>query len=59
MDILDRIVFNTDSGIYWVYKQGQDGRYTIRERKASIPEIERVKAREEAFFERYRESKNN
>ena len=48
IDILDRIVFNTDSGIYWVYKQGQDGRYTIRERKASIPEIERVKAREES-----------
>ncbi len=59
IDILDRIVFNTDSGIYWVYKQGQDGRYTIRERKASIPEIERVKAREEEFFERYRESENN
>ena len=59
MNILDRIVYNTDSGIYWVYKHAQDGRYTIRERKASIPEIEQIKAREEDFAKRYRESQNN
>ena len=59
IDILDRIVFNTDSGIYWLYKQGKDGRYTIRERKASEAEIEQIKAREEDFIKRYRESQNN